>query len=295
MTELGRMDRYFVWHARNVERRALQYVSSQKALRLLFAATAPLMGRVPPTVTPLRDDRGWVWFRPAGVARDAPVILYIPGGGFTIGSPRTHRALVGHLAQAAGLRAVAIPYRLAPEHSFPAARDDCIAAYRHLLDAGERVVAICGDSAGGCLTLQVAQHARDANWPLPQALGLIAPVADLSGDIAARFAQAPDEILIPSDWPRRIQPAYLPHHDPASAEVSPLLGNLRGLPPTMIQFAEEEALAQDAHRLANAMDTVTCDPWRGLPHVWHLHAGLSPAANAALARLGQFLNRQDKT
>ena len=289
MTRYSAVDRFFRWQARYVERPVLRYLAHQPFLRQVFELTGALGGRPPRGVSRTRDTRGNLWFTPQGAAQDGPLILYFHGGGFTIGSPRTHAALVAHLAQAAGMRTVAWRYRLAPEHPFPAARTDVIAAYDHLVSQGQTPAAICGDSAGGCLALMVAQHARDSGNPMPKALGLIAPIADLSGDIAARFAQAQDEILIPPQWPQRINRVYLRDQDPKAPEVSPLLGNLDGLPPTLIQAAREEALAADAHRLHAALPEVTLDLWPGLPHVWHLHAGYAPAANLALARMGAFL------
>jgi len=289
MTELTATDRFWRGVARQVDRRMLGIVASQKVLRVLFSLSARLGSAVPPEITPIRDSDGALWIRPRGVARDAPVLMYVYGGGFTLGSPRTHAALVAHLARAAGLRAVIPRYRLAPEHPFPAARENVIAAYTRLVDAGTPPVALAGDSAGGCLALLVAQHARDTGLPLPRAMALIAPVADLSGDIAARFDAAEDEILIPPAWAARIREAYLPGRDPADPLVSPLFGDLTNLPPTMIQASRSEALAEDSRRVAEAMDEATLDLWDGLPHVWHIHAGRAPAADRALAQLGAFL------
>lgn len=289
MTSLTPADRFFRWQARNVERPTLRFVAAQPLLRRIFALTGPLGGFIPRDITPVEDNHGALWFTPPEVGSNATVLMYIHGGGFTIGSPRTHAALVAHLARAAGMRAVAIRYRLAPEHPFPAARDDAIAAYDRLVADGTPPAAVCGDSAGGCLALQVAQHARDSGAVQPKALGLIAPIADLSGDVADRFDGAVDEMLIPAEWPRRPLSSYLPGIDPADPSVSPLLGDLSGLPPTMIQAATEEALAQDAKRLEQVMGNVTLDLWPGLAHVWHLHAGRSRAADEALHQLGTFL------
>ncbi|MBF9061267.1 alpha/beta hydrolase fold domain-containing protein [Rhodobacterales bacterium HKCCSP123] len=275
--------------ARHLDRRALRLVAPQPVLRALFEVSARLGSVLPPDVTPIRDTRGALWFRPAAVARDAPVLLYLHGGGFTIGSPRTHAAMVAHMAKAAGLRAVIPRYRLAPAHPFPAARDDAIAAYARLVDEGTPPAAIAGDSAGGCLALQVLQQARDAGMPLPKATVLIGPIGDLSGDIASRFEAAGDEILIPPHWPARILRAYLPGVDRTDPAVSPLLGDLTGLPPTLIQAGAGEALAADARRLAEALDEATLELWEGLPHVWHLHAGRMSAADRALSRIGAFL------
>lgn len=289
MTELTRTDRIWRFFAREVDRRMLRLIASQRVLRALFTLSARLGSTIPPEITPVRDTDGALWLRPREVTRDAPVLMYLHGGGFTIGSPRTHAALVAHLARASGLRAVIPPYRLAPEHPFPAARDDAIAAYARLVEVGTPPVALAGDSAGGCLALLVAQHARDAGLPLPRAMTLIAPIADLSGDIRARFAAAGDEILIPPAWAARVRKAYLRGQDPADPLVSPLLGDLTGLPSTLIQAGRGEALAEDGRRVAEAMDEATLDLWDGMAHVWHLHAGRAPAADRALAQLGAFL------
>jgi acetyl esterase/lipase len=275
--------------ARHIDRPALALIGAQPVLRRLFAVSARLGSALPPGVTQTRDATGALWLHPQGVAQDAPTLMYLHGGGFTLGGPRTHAALAAHIARAAGLRAILPRYRLAPEHPFPAARDDAIAAYLSLIKAGTPPVALAGDSAGGCLALLVAQHARDTGLPLPRAMALIGPIGDLSGDIAARFASARDEMLIPPVWADRIRAAYLRGHDPADPAASPLLGDLAGLPPTLIQASTDEALAGDAHSLAAALDHATLDLWPGLPHVWQIHAGRAPAADRALADIGAFL------
>lgn len=289
MSALTGRDRLHIALTRHVARPILKHVSSQPALRRIFEAAARLGLRLPADVDTGVDAQGALWLRPAGVPRDAPVLLYLHGGGFTLGSPRTHAALVTRIAQAAGLRAVLPRYGLAPEHPFPAGRDDVVAAHARLVADGTPPAAIAGDSAGACLALQLLQHLRDRGAPLPRAAVLIGPVADLSGDIASRFAAAGDEILFPPHWPARILEAYLPGVDRTDPAVSPLLGDLRGLPPTLIQAGAGEALAGDAKRLAEALDDATLELWEGMPHVWHLHAGRMPAADRAVDRIGTFL------
>jgi epsilon-lactone hydrolase len=289
MTDLTATDRFWRVIARWIDRPVLAAVASQRVLRALFAFSARMGSALPAGVTTTRDRHGALWLTPRGVAPDAPVLMYLHGGGFTIGSPRTHAALAGHLAAHAGMRACIPTYRLAPEHPAPAARADAIAAYARLIAEDTPPAALAGDSAGGNLALLVAQHARDAGLSQPRALALIAPAADLTGDIAARFAAAPGEILIPPAWARRIKQAYLSGIDPADPTISPLSGDLTGLPPTLIHAGAEEALAHEAHRLADRMDAAELTLWPGLPHVWHLHAGRAPAADRALAQLGDFL------
>jgi acetyl esterase/lipase len=287
--DLRAADRVWRFMARGLDRNVLRLIPSQRVVRALFAISAPLGSALPKGATMLRRRDGSIEIRPRGVGAEAPLIYYLHGGGFTIGSPRTHAALAGHLAAAAGMRVWLQRYRLAPEHPFPAAKEDAIAGYARLVAAGAAPVAVCGDSAGGCLALQVAAHAREAGLAMPRALGLIAPIADLSGEIAERFHAAEDEMLIPPAWPERIEAAYLPGIARDSADVSPVHGDLTGLPPTLLQASAQEALAWDAGRLAAAMDEITVDLWQGLPHVWHLHAGRAPLANKALAEMGAFL------
>lgn len=288
MSILTRTDRFFTLYARVLEKPTLWAVSSQRLMRFLFAATAPMWHRLPRGCTIQERPDGHVNITPQG-AENADIFFYIHGGGFTLGSPHTNRAVAAHISQAAGLRAVAVRYPLAPEHPATAASDAVFAAYRALVDAGQTPAAIGGDSAGGNLALLCMQRARDAGLPLPKAMILIAPVANMGADMEARFAAAPAEYLIPPIWARRIEAAYLRDVDPASPEVSPINGDLSGLPPTLLHAAEGEALAVDAKAVADALDDATLDLWPGLPHVWHLKAGVAPAATLACAELGAFI------
>jgi monoterpene epsilon-lactone hydrolase len=288
MTDLTTTDRFWRGIARRIDKPLLRLVANQRLLRVLFDISTRMGSALPRGATVIRDREDGLTITPMGVAKDAPVIFYIHGGGFTIGSPRTHAALAGHLAAHAGMRAYLPRYRLAPEHPFPAARDDIIARYTTLSETAPPA-AICGDSAGGCLALQLAQHIRDKGLPAPKALALIGPIADLSRDARQSHDEAPDEMLIPHEWAHRIRDVFLPGQDPTDPAISPVLGDLTGLPPTLIQTSREEALAHDAQRLAKALDTVTLDLWPGLPHVWHIHAGRAPAADRALAQMGAFI------
>lgn len=288
MSILTGLDRVFTLYARVLEKPVLWAVSSQRLLRLIFSVTAPTFQRMPRGCAAVPDADGSLDVIPQG-HETAGIFLYFHGGGFTIGAPKTHRAMAGHVAQAAGLKAHLVRYPLAPEHPFPAAPDAALDAYRALVDAGQTPVAIGGDSAGGNLALLTVQRARDAGLPLPKAMVLLGPIADLSDDLEARFDAAPGEYLIPARWARQIEIAYLAGKDPADPAVSPLLGDLTGLPPTLIQAATGEALSHDARMLAERMDDVTLDLWPGLPHVWHLKAGVAPAATQACAELGAFI------
>ncbi|GAB5445687.1 alpha/beta hydrolase [Gymnodinialimonas sp.] len=288
MSVLTPIDRLFALYAKSVERSLLWLVASQPLARRIFALTAPLTCRMPKGTTVEILPGGSQILTPQGTEGKG-FFFYIHGGGFTIGSPGTHRAMVAHIAAAAGLRAYLVRYPLAPEHPCPAASDAVFAAYQQLVQSGDAPIAIGGDSAGGNLAVLTLQRARDAGLPLPKAATLIAPIADLSDSLEARFSAAPSERLIPAAWAKRIERAYLPGVDASDPSVSPLNGDLTGLPPTLLQAAEGEVLAQDAAALAARMDDASLDLWPGLQHVWHLKAGVAPAATQACNALGSFL------
>ncbi|TFV62404.1 UNVERIFIED_ORG: alpha/beta hydrolase [Bacillus sp. AZ43] len=219
-------------------------------------------------------------------------VLYLHGGGFTTGSPATHRALATHLAAASGATVHVLDYRLAPEHPFPAAVDDVLAAHRELLDRGATPAgtAIAGDSAGGWLALTAALRIRDAGDPTPAALGLISPWLDLRGE--ARPADRTDAMLRPS-WLRRCARDFAGDRDPGAPELAPLEADLTGLPPIAVHVGSEEILLEDAVRLAHRARAagVPVDLRRldGLWHVAHASAGLVTASTAAVNALGTAL------
>lgn len=288
MSLLTNTDRFFTLYSRFLEKPTLWAVAPQKIMRFLFAATSPIWHRLPRGCTTQLDAEGNLKITPEGT-ENAGVLFYIHGGGFTLGSPTANRVIPAHVADAAGLQAFVVRYPLAPEHPYPAAPDAVFEAYKALVEAGQTPVAIGGDSAGGNLALVTMQRARDAGLALPKVMVLLSPIADLSDNLEKRFATAEAEHLIPAVWAKRIVRAYLPGIDPADPRVSPLIGDLSGLPPTLIHAAEGEALSLDAKALAARMDNVTLDRWPGLPHVWHLKAGVAPAATRACAELGAFV------
>jgi monoterpene epsilon-lactone hydrolase len=219
-------------------------------------------------------------------------VLYLHGGGFTTGSPATHRALATHLAAASGATVHVLDYRLAPEHPFPAALEDVLAAYRELLDRGATPArtALAGDSAGGWLALTGALRLRDAGDPRPAALGLISPWLDLVG--AAWPEDRTDAMLRPA-WLRRCARDFAGTTEPGATELAPLQAELAGLPPVTMHVGSEEILLGDAVLLARRARAagVPVDLRRldGLWHVAHASAGLVPASTAAVSALGAAL------
>ena len=231
---------------------------------------------------------------PAAGPGDA-VLLYLHGGAYVLGSPTGYRNLIGRLATQLGATGYGVDYRLAPEHVYPAAVDDAVAAYRWLLANGapaERIV-VAGDSAGGGLTLATAITLRDAGDPLPAALGLISPWVDLTmGSDSVAANQQIDPMLHPA-WGRECGKLYAGDRPVTDPGCSPLNAELAGLPPMVIQFGSDEILFDDATRLADraraAGVDVTLECFADLWHVFPLHAGIVPESNAAVDRMARSL------
>jgi acetyl esterase/lipase len=216
-------------------------------------------------------------------------MLYLHGGGFMTGSPRSHRPLVARLAR--GLRATAyVPdYRLAPEHPFPAALEDTVRAYRALLDAGwaaSRIV-VAGDSAGGTLTLALALTARDHDdLPAPGALGLICPALDLTADGLSRLPVAGRGSLLTPALCARFFDAYAAGADPANPLISPLRADLTALPPVVVHSAAKDLIASHSRELAArataAGVAVRHREYPNLDHAFQITTGLATQADKAL-------------
>ena len=219
-------------------------------------------------------------------------VLYLHGGGYTVGSTTTHRPLAAHLAAAAGVPVQLLDYRLAPEHPFPAGLDDAVTAYADLLASGigaDRIT-IAGDSAGGGLTLALAQRLREEDLPLPTALGLISPWVDLS---LCGVKDDPRDPLLTVAWLRSCAARYAGQHDPGQPLLSPLNADLTGLPPTIVHASSEEILRPGIERLVARLDESGVPvTYRCLPRMWHvahLQAGLFDQATEAVREIGRFL------
>jgi cation diffusion facilitator CzcD-associated flavoprotein CzcO/acetyl esterase/lipase len=227
--------------------------------------------------------------------RDVPpaktgVILYMHGGAYCLGSAAGHRALTSRLALATGLPVFSLDYRLAPEHPFPAAIDDAVAAFRALSDKGPVIVA--GDSAGGGLALATALALRDDGSPLPAALVLLSPWVDLGRD-SAPLVPPPGEAMLSTEWAAACAALYVGNAPPDSPLASPLRADLRGLPPTLIQVGTDELLLDQSVALHDAMLAagvdVRCDITARRWHVFQMHGGAMRSADDAIARISRFL------
>lgn len=254
----------------------------------------------PPADVSVRAEAGGPvpgeWLTPAGVAADSgPVLLYLHGGGWTLGWSPMHRRMVAYLARAAGVRSFAVDYRLAPEHPFPAGLDDCLAAYRWLLAQGvsPREVVVAGDSAGGNLTVALLMALRDAGEPLPAAAVCIGPAVDLEGK-GATFESRRD-VLVTAEFARLMARLYAGGRDLKTPLISPAHGDLTGLPPLLVQAGADEILRSDAELLADraraAGVDVTLAVWPDMWHVWHLFAPTVPEARRAIEEAAAFVRR----
>jgi epsilon-lactone hydrolase len=233
------------------------------------------------------------WLRPSGVRTDAAV-LYLHGGGYVIGSPRSHRHLAAAIARAAGTAALLVDYRLAPEHPFPAALDDALAAYQWLLGRGlvpGRIV-VAGDSAGGGLTVATLLAARDRSLPLPAAGVCISPWVDLTCSGATYATKAAVDPIVTRQSVSMMAEAYTGRGDPKAPLVSPLYADLRGLPPLLVHVGSDEVLLDDALGLAErarrAGVDVTLEEWPAMIHVWHWFLPMLAEAERAVGVIGRF-------
>jgi monoterpene epsilon-lactone hydrolase len=233
------------------------------------------------------------WIRPA-TAKPGLTILFLHGGGYTLGSLASHRDLATRIAKAAAANTLAIEYRLAPEHPHPAALDDAMHAYRWLLETGHAAgeIAIVGDSAGAGLAIATALAARDASLPRPGALALLSPWVDLHCDTPSLVNSA-DPLMQPGPV-KLMAMGYLAGQDPRSPLISPLFAaDLSGLPRTLVQVGTIDGLRDDGQRFAElarkAGVDVTYEVWEDMFHGWHMFALMLEDAQRATERVGAFL------
>jgi monoterpene epsilon-lactone hydrolase len=222
-------------------------------------------------------------------------ILFLHGGGYISGSIDSHRHMIAQAGREARARTLALGYRLAPEHPFPAALDDAIAGYRFLLSQGfaPETIAIAGESAGGGLAVATLVSLRDAGVALPACAWLSSPWVDLAMTGDSITAKAAVDPLLSEPYLADLAKAYLNGADPLDPLASPLHADLHGLLPMLIQVGSAEILLDDAVRLAGAAGTadvrVTLEVWPDMIHAWHLFYQQVAAGRRALAAVGAFI------
>ncbi|HEY9290270.1 MAG TPA: alpha/beta hydrolase [Microlunatus sp.] len=223
-------------------------------------------------------------------------ILYFHGGAWVFGSPETALSLTGQLVIRTGLAAHSLDYRLAPEHPFPAAIEDALSGYRELLDGGvdPSTVAFAGDSAGGGLSVTTCLAARDAGLPMPAAIVAFSPGLDATRTGESMDSKEGIDPIFTRTALEHTGTMYLAGADPRQPLLSPaVVGDLTGLPPTLIQVGTNEILLDDSTRFAararEAGVDVILDITADVPHVFQSFAGMLDEAAEALGRAAHFL------
>jgi acetyl esterase/lipase len=229
----------------------------------------------------------------------AGTILYLHGGSFIVGSPETAMSLTSALVARTKVRAVSLDYRLAPEHPFPAAYDDTLAAYRALLDSGiaARSIAFAGDSAGGGLALGTCLCARDAGLPMPAGVVAFSPGLDMTRTGESMTTKEGIDPFFTRESMLETGQHYLGGQDPRQPLLAlAITGDLTGFPPVFLQVATNELLLDDSTRFARrawlAGVDVILDVTADLPHVFQAFTGMLDEADEALDRAAQFLTQR---
>ena len=223
------------------------------------------------------------------------VILFLHGGGYISGSISSHRHMIAQAGREAGARTLALGYRLAPEHPFPAALEDALSGYRYLLsqDFAPQHIVIAGESAGGGLAIATLVALREAGTPLPAATWCSSPWVDLEMSGSTMNTKAAVDPLIQKNYLAELATLYLNGVDPRTPLGSPIHADLRGLPPMLIQAGSAETLLDDAVRLAGkaavADVRTTLQVWPDMIHAWHLFYPQLAEGRSALAEVGAFI------
>jgi len=247
--------------------------------------------KIEPVESPVKGE----WVSPPDGPKTQRVIYYLHGGGYISGSAKSCRPITATMARLSQARVFGLDYRLAPEDLFPAGVDDAVAGYRWLLSNGidPRSIAIVGDSAGGGMTLAVALRIRDAGEPLPACLVCLSPWTDMTGTSDSLTANSDRDSMFVGEDIERYASVYLgdqSRHDPLA---SPLLADLSGLPPLLIQVGRDEVLLDDARSLhakvIAAGGSSELHIYDDVPHGWHYGAPFVPETGQALREVAEFI------
>jgi acetyl esterase/lipase len=235
-----------------------------------------------------------IWANPAD-ADPEQVLVYFHGGGFVSGSKETHRKLAGHLASAAGCRALIPDYRLAPGHTFPAQLEDARAVFDWLIARGHQPskIAFAGDSAGGNIATAAALALQRDHRPLPGAIVAFSPWYDMEATGKTYDSNAAADLAISRELVQAFGPMFLGGHSPADPLANPLYCDPAGLPPVFLTCGGDETLLDSAEYFAalarRAAVDVVLQVADGMPHAYQLMAGRVPEADASIAEAGTWL------
>lgn len=243
--------------------------------------------------TPVKGE----WITPRDGSRSDIVVYYLHGGGYISGSAKSCRPITVTLARRLKTRIFGLDYRLAPENRFPAGLDDVVAGYRWLLSNGidPSSIAVVGDSAGGGMTLGMTLRLRDAGLPLPAALVCLSPWTDMTSESKSLAANSDRDAMFVAEDIERFASVYLGDHSRRDPLASPLLADLSGLPPTLIQVGRDEVLLDDARqlhaRILAAGGASELHIYDDVPHGWHYGAPFVPETKQALREAADFIQR----
>jgi len=219
-------------------------------------------------------------------------ILYLHGGGFATGSIKSHRAIVGRIAEASNIRALLIEYRLAPEHPFPAAIEDALFAYEWLWENGYKKIVVVSDSAGGSLALSLVTSLRDKKLPTPLLVVCMSPLIDVEGTGESVIANAKRDPWLKVEA-KNIFKYYIGQNNPRNPLISPLYADYKNFPPLLIFVGADEIMLSDSTRLAekakNAGVDVQIKIWEGMWHVFPFFAPFVPESLKAINEIGDFI------
>lgn len=222
-------------------------------------------------------------------------LLYFHGGGYAIGSPLSHRAMVSWLAASLNVKVLTFHYRKAPEHPFPAALEDAITVYRWLLENGFRSqgIAFAGDSAGGGLVFSTLLNLKGLELEMPAAAVGISPWLDLTLSGSSLSSNKTKDHILSHGLLEQYAALYAGAEDRAQPQLSPLFGDLSGLPPILLQVGSDEVLLDDSIRmmqqLHQARVSVTLEEWRDMQHVWHFTSRFLSEGRGALKGVANFI------
>ena len=276
---------------RLIEKPSLARMPDEITLRRRFEQIAARLFVMPKGIEGVEEALGGVRAKRYG-AGAAPAILYLHGGAFLAGNHRTHGHLAAWLSRHAGMPAHLIGYRLAPEHPFPAAVDDALAAFRAL--AAQGPVVLAGDSAGGGLVFSLLVALREEGLADPLACVAFSPWADMTLRAESLTRNARADCMLPVGRMREVSARYLDGADPSDWRASPVLARFDPVPPpAFISYAANEILSDDATAMAAALrrsgGEVVLERHDAAPHAWPIFARHLPEADATLAAAGQFL------
>ena len=281
---------------RNIEKRALSRAVSPGPIRRRMELQTRLFFR-PKRGTPISREalahgQDSVSALKIG-SGDQGVLLYLHGGAYIFGSAKTHRRIAAKLAGDNTLTAYSVDYRLAPEHPFPAAIDDCLTAYQALLGRGHTNITIAGDSAGGGLALALLHNILAKGLHAPRAVVAFSPLTDQTMQSQSLKDNAKSEAMLPAERMGEVRDMYITE-DFKNPLASPLFGDFKNAPPVFLSVGTREILRDDTLAMAAKLRAqnvpVTLEILENGPHVWPFFHGRLPEADATLVKVKTFLS-----